>query len=205
MKLSKDNNGFGVIELVIILVVVIAIGAGGYYIWHKNHKSNNTVANTTTSSQSNTSSSSNTKEGSLYVTQWGVTFNYDNYNGQISLQYIMDPVPLVSGAILVSSSQLSSADPACSLSITQPVGFTSILRGKPSDTLPGNDGTTMTFQDLYNNGASSNGQRTNALLGGYIYDESSTYGRWPQNAQCYQANPTTVYKQKVGAITSIFN
>lgn len=36
-SLRSDNQGFGVVELVIILVVIGAVGGGGYYVYSKNN------------------------------------------------------------------------------------------------------------------------------------------------------------------------
>jgi Tfp pilus assembly protein FimT len=81
IKLSKNSNGFTVVEGLLIVIVVAVIGFGGYYVWHTQHKTSpaktatTAAVKTTTPSKStaptSTSSSTNSVKY-LTITQWGV-------------------------------------------------------------------------------------------------------------------------------------
>jgi Tfp pilus assembly protein PilE len=74
-KLSKNESGFSVVELLLALILLVVIGGVGYMVYHNDHntnKTNNTAVKTASSPSSTTASQSNLKQ----YTYNGISFSY---------------------------------------------------------------------------------------------------------------------------------
>jgi Tfp pilus assembly protein PilV len=60
-KISKNEKGFGIVEVLLVILILVVIGAVGYAVYHNNHKTNMTSATNTTRQKSTTSSSTNSQ------------------------------------------------------------------------------------------------------------------------------------------------
>jgi uncharacterized protein (UPF0333 family) len=70
-KLSRNQNGFGVIEALLILIIILLIGFVGYYVWHVNKTSSDTYTQATKSAEYSTTQStkkSNTQKSTAVGT-----------------------------------------------------------------------------------------------------------------------------------------
>ena len=58
-KISKSENGFGAVEILLLVLILVVVGFGGYYVWYTQHKTN--ADKTTTNSSVNPAKSAPSK------------------------------------------------------------------------------------------------------------------------------------------------
>lgn len=83
-KKKLNNQGFGLVGILIVILVLTVAGGGGYLVWHKNHKEKvTTTSSATTNSTSKTSAQNPGQSGTvqqtptnqagyLVIKEWGV-------------------------------------------------------------------------------------------------------------------------------------
>jgi len=174
--MSKNQKGFGSVELLLILIVLGIIGFIGWYVWH-GHK---TMPTTPASHSSNSVAK---KQSYFVIKEWGLRASY---SGSLSLKYtIGDGDNGTNTLASVTSTELVASDPAC-----QNHGG-SIERFLPTDTvLPANEPAQQFF--------ASETKSMYSLVNGYYYLYIS-----PQMQCSANASATTLQNQNETAVQAI--
>jgi Tfp pilus assembly protein PilV len=190
MKTGFNRNGFTVLEGLFVILVIAVLGFAGWFVWNKQQtKKTSTTAATTQPNASN--STQNSKNGTLYIKEWGVTLKYDN--SKVTLQNAFNTGETSSAYI--TSLQLAKTFPGkCDLTgdpSTTNAGL--INRGKPSD----KDSTGLqTFQEDLDNTPKSA-----STLGDYVYIFIGT----KQACTGESSNTNSILQNTQAAAKSIFN
>jgi len=181
---SPSENGFGVTEIIIAILIVLLLTGISYYVWHKHKAGTNTSAPATSQSQPSTTSN-NTKSGTLYVKEWGISLKY--HNTQANLQYLVDSSN--QNMAIITSTQLASAFPKCSLASMSATGIGALSRGKPTDVYT----QGQTYQQILDKNPSAT-----VALGGYVYI-------YKANSQSCSGSASNILQQNANsAAISIF-
>jgi len=123
-KISKNQKGFTLVEVLLIILILVVIGAVGYFVYHNEHSvkpASNTSNASKTSNTSNTSSASNLRtyqDGKVsfkYPDGWQVMSGLD----KTATEYVAATSPaFVSQAISTSASELPNPQDTLYLSVT---------------------------------------------------------------------------------------
>jgi hypothetical protein len=163
--MSKNQQGFTVIEGLLIFVILIIIGGTGWYVWHSQNQANNTYSQTTnstaapksTSSDKNTSTGSN--KGYIVIKEWNVRAKY---TGALTLTYSYDAKNQKAN---FNSAQLKATDPSQCTDGVDSGGY--IIRYAPSDHVYTSDeGADMGTADKYFTGGPTDNYK---YLGNHYY------------------------------------
>ena len=191
MKNKLNQKGFGAIEAVIILVILIAIGAAGYLVYKDHHKTATAPA-TSTSTSSNSASTTTTKNGTLYVKEWGQSFKYDD--SKATLSYVM--ADSLGDTIAITSTEYMAANTSCNGALNTDNTPANIARGKPGDP----ESSTQTWQQALDAGTTKGGS-----IGGYVYLWTAGSGcAFDSNGVQHGADSSTLAKNVQDAVASIF-
>jgi hypothetical protein len=83
-KISKNEQGFGLIEILLIILIVAVIGFGGYYVWHTQHQTSPAATATTTTTKSTSA------QQYLTIQAWGVRVPMPSDVDVSDIYYVME-------------------------------------------------------------------------------------------------------------------
>ncbi len=197
-KLSKNENGFGPIEILLTLILIAILVFVGFYIAH-NSGGNKTTTNTSTTNTNTSSSTPNTTQKYFTISQWRVRAPY---SGNLTLEYTP---PSGNGGVYLSSVQLDNSDPQ-NCALNSPSGSTTgyggyINRMIGSDQMTNDAGQSIgqTVQQYFNAYSNQIGYYM-SHVGNYYYIYVHPQGSCGPNSMNIQTETDTAFENIVKSL-----
>ncbi len=153
-KLSKNEFGFGTIEILLFFLIVVIITAVGYYVWHSKNNANNSSTSASTSSTITkpTVAKSTTTTKYLTISEFGIKLPLTEGASDLTYTFSNNVATLHSVAL---KNNINQSDPKYScfgVPATDVVGTIEIFSPNPVRTQPTVTvgGKGYTFSGAYN-------------------------------------------------------